>query len=50
LTISSVRTPENDGETKNFIIYNYDAANEIILGRTYSNLHISSLIYIFDGL
>ncbi|CAK70993.1 unnamed protein product (macronuclear) [Paramecium tetraurelia] len=50
LTITNVLTPDDDGETNNFIIYNYDSINKIVLGRTYANLHSASLIYNYDGL
>ena len=41
--IYEIRTPETAGETTNFIIYNYDKVNKLVLGRTYSNLKIASL-------
>lgn len=41
----NVLTPDDDGETNNFIVYNYDSLNKIVLGRTYANLHSASLIY-----
>ncbi|CAD8049450.1 unnamed protein product [Paramecium sonneborni] len=50
LTIMNVLTPDDDGETNNFIVYNYDSLNKIVLGRTYANLHSASLIYQYDGL
>jgi hypothetical protein len=50
MTVSGVRSPDLAGETQNFILYNYDQSNKIVLGRTYSNLHLASVSFAYDGL
>lgn len=50
MTVYGIRSPDQAGETQNFVIYNYDQLNRIVLGRTYSNLHVASLTFGYDGL
>ena len=45
-----IRSPDNDGATKNFIAYNYDSINKLVLGRTYPNLYIASLKFDYEGI
>lgn len=43
-------SPDIVGETGNFIIYNYDALNRIVIGRTYFNIIPATLPFQYDGL
>jgi len=47
--IYNIRNPELDGDTKNFIVYNYDSQRQIVLGRSYSTLNPSFLTFSYDG-
>lgn len=49
LTIEDIRTPDDDGETHNFVVSNYDSLNKKVLSRSYSNLNPASLTYLYDG-
>lgn len=44
-----IRSPDNDGATRNFIAYNYDSMSKLVLGRTYPNLFIASLNFEYEG-
>ncbi|KAL4482744.1 hypothetical protein ABPG73_021404 [Tetrahymena malaccensis] len=48
-TISLLRTPDSSGPTNNFIAYNYDSINQVVLGRSYPNLFIASLSFSYQG-
>ncbi|EGR28803.1 hypothetical protein IMG5_168390 [Ichthyophthirius multifiliis] len=48
-TIQNVRSPDIQGQTKDFIVYNYDSLNKIILGRTYNNLKIACITTTYEG-
>ncbi|EAS00909.2 transmembrane protein, putative (macronuclear) [Tetrahymena thermophila SB210] len=48
-TISLIRTPDSSGPTNNFIAYNYDSINQVVLGRSYPNLFIASLSFSYQG-
>lgn len=50
LTLEDIRTPDNDGETLNFVVSNYDSVGKKVLSRSYGNLNPASLTYIYDGL
>lgn len=50
LEIDGIRTPDDDGEALNFIIFNYDSSDKRILSRTYSTLNSGSLTYTYDGI
>lgn len=48
IDIYSIRSPDLEEETKNFIVYNYDKENMIVLGRSYNNLDISSMYFGYE--
>jgi len=45
----NIRTPDDDGEARNFVISNYDSEKKRIVSRTYSTLNPASLTYVYDG-
>jgi len=49
-TIDAIYTPDNSGNTLNFVIANYNNITQNILGRTYSTLNTAYLTYSYDGL
>lgn len=50
ITINSVRSPDNVGDTPNFVISNYNNKSQKILGRTYFTLNKANLNFVLDGL
>ena len=49
-TINGITSPDNSGDTLNFVLSNYDNITQKILGRTYSTLNKAYLTYTYDGL
>ena len=47
--IQHIRGPDLEGETRNFVIYNYDKSIKVVVGRTYANLYKGTLSYQYDG-
>lgn len=48
-TIYDISTPDDDGQTLNFVIGNYDNDTKKILGRSYGTLNKGHLEFSYDG-